>query len=77
MGIDHNKRLKEHLYYYSARISRDMSNLIKWLVLAVVTGCIVGAASTLFSFVMIDPHVPSLLFFTVCIILIILHFSSQ
>lgn len=50
MGIDHNKRLKEHLYYYSARISRDMSNLIKWLVLAVVTGCIVGAASTLFSF---------------------------
>ena len=35
MGIDHNKRLKEHLYYYSARISRDMSNLIKWLVLAV------------------------------------------
>ena len=49
MGIDHNKRLKEHLYYYSARISRDMSNLIKWLVLAVVTGCIVGAASTLFS----------------------------
>ena len=50
MGIDHNKRLKEHLYYYSARISRDMSNLIKWLVLAVVTGCIVGVASTLFSF---------------------------
>ena len=50
MGIDHNKRLKEHLYYYSARIIRDMSNLIKWLVLAVVTGCIVGAASTLFSF---------------------------
>ena len=31
MGIDHNKRLKEHLYYYSARISRDISNLIKWL----------------------------------------------
>ena len=28
MGIDHNKRLKEHLYYYSARISRDISNLI-------------------------------------------------
>mgnify|MGYP000638757283 CR=1 FL=1 len=50
MGIDHNKRLKEHLYYYSARVSRDISNLIKWLVLAVVTGCIVGAASTLFSF---------------------------
>lgn len=50
MGRDHNKRLKEHLCYYSARISRDMSNLIKWLVLAVATGCIVGAASTLFSF---------------------------
>lgn len=50
MRIDHNKRLKEHLYYYSARISRDISNLIKWLVLAVITGCIVGAASTLFSF---------------------------
>ena len=50
MGIDHNKRLKEHLYYYSARISRDISNLIKWLFLAVITGCIVGAASTLFSF---------------------------
>lgn len=50
MGIDHNKRLKEHLYYYSARISRDISNLIKWLVFAVITGCIVGAASTLFFF---------------------------
>lgn len=50
MGIDHNKRLKEHLYYYGARISRDISNLIKWLVFAVITGCIVGAASTLFSF---------------------------
>ena len=41
---------RQHLYYYSARISRDISNLIKWLVFAVITGCIVGAASTLFSF---------------------------
>lgn len=52
MGRDYNKRLKEHLYYYSARISRDMSNLIKWLVLALITGSIVGAASTLFSFML-------------------------
>lgn len=50
MGKNYNKRLKEHLYYYSGRISRDMSNLIKWLILALVTGSIVGAASTLFSF---------------------------
>ena len=49
MGIDHNKRLKEHLYYYSERISRDISNLIKWLVLA-VTGCIMVSCQPLFSF---------------------------
>ena len=38
--------------YYGNRIWRDMSSLEKWLILAVVTGCIVGAASSLFSYVL-------------------------
>lgn len=36
--------------YYYGEISRDVTNLFKWLFLAIVTGGIVGAASTLFSF---------------------------
>ena len=40
------------LRYYSGEIQRDVTNLVKWLILAVVVGCVVGAASTLFSFVL-------------------------
>lgn len=42
--------LKRKLQYYSGEIQRDVGNLVKWLMIAVVIGCIVGAASTLFSF---------------------------
>ena len=42
--------LKGKLQYYSGEIQRDVTNLVKWLMLAVLVGCIVGAASTLFSF---------------------------
>ena len=44
--------LKRKLQYYSGEIQRDVGNLVKWLMIAVVVGCIVGAASTLFSFVL-------------------------
>ena len=44
--------LKRKLQYYSGEIQRDVTNLVKWLILAVVVGCVVGAASTLFSFVL-------------------------
>ena len=43
--------MQEKAKYYGNRIWRDMSSLGKWLILAVVTGCIVGAASSLFSYV--------------------------
>ena len=38
--------LKRKLQYYSGEIQRDVGNLVKWLMIAVVVGCIVGAAST-------------------------------
>lgn len=41
---------KETLNYYGGRIRQDVTNLFKWLFLAVVTGGIVGGASSLFSF---------------------------
>ena len=44
--------MQEKAKYYGNRIWRDMSSLGKWLILAVVTGCIVGAASSLFSYVL-------------------------
>ncbi len=43
---------KEHLQYYSGRIRKDMTSLGKWLILAALTGCVVGGASTLFAFVL-------------------------
>ena len=44
--------MQEKAKYYGNRIWRDMSSLGKWLILAVVTGCIVGAASSLFSYIL-------------------------
>ena len=44
--------LKKKLQYYSGEIQRDVGNLVKWLMIAVLVGCITGAASTLFSFVL-------------------------
>ena len=43
---------KEKMLYYFGAIRRDMGNLFKWLILAVIIGCVAGAFSTLFSFVL-------------------------
>lgn len=37
------------LHYYGKRIWRDTSNLLKWLILSVLTGCLVGAVSSIFA----------------------------
>lgn len=37
------------IHYYGKRIWRDASNLVKWLALAVLTGCLVGVISSLFA----------------------------
>ena len=44
------KMVNEKLVYYKGEIKRDVGSLFKWLLLAVIVGCIVGATSTLFSF---------------------------
>lgn len=46
------RRIKETALHYAGAVWQDLSNLIKWLVIAAATGCIVGAASTLFSHVL-------------------------
>lgn len=43
---------KETITYYERHIRRDMTNLVKWLALAVLVGCVVGGASSLFSWVL-------------------------
>lgn len=52
MEKDNRQTPEEKFRYYSGAIRRDMGNLLKWLLLAVVVGCIAGAFSTLFSFVL-------------------------
>ena len=52
MEKDNMQTPEDKLRYYSGAIRRDMGNLLKWLLLAVVVGCIAGAFSTLFSFVL-------------------------
>lgn len=52
MEQEEKQKIQGKLRYYEGEIKRDVTNLVKWLMLAVVTGCIVGAASTLFSFVL-------------------------
>ena len=52
MERDNMQTSEDKLRYYSGAIRRDMGNLLKWLLLAVVVGCIAGAFSTLFSFVL-------------------------
>ena len=51
-SMEEKRPLKRKLRYYSGEIQRDVGNLVKWLMLAVLVGCIVGATSTLFSFVL-------------------------
>ena len=52
MEKENNQNPETKLQYYSRAIRRDMGNLFKWLILAVVVGCVAGAFSTLFSFVL-------------------------
>ena len=52
MEKDNRQTPEDKFRYYSGAIRRDMGNLLKWLLLAVVVGCIAGAFSTLFSFVL-------------------------
>ena len=52
MEKDNRQTPEDKFHYYSGAIRRDMGNLLKWLLLAVVVGCIAGAFSTLFSFVL-------------------------
>ena len=40
----------EYVIYYWERLRQNLSNLGKWLLLAVLVGCIVGGISSLFSF---------------------------
>lgn len=40
---------KQLVQYYAGRVWRDMGNFIKWLILAAVTGTIVGGCSSLFA----------------------------
>ena len=49
MNEQRSHRRTELLQYYSMRIWRDISNLIKWMILAVITGCVTGAVSSLFA----------------------------
>ena len=44
----HSRELKM-IHYYGRRIWRDAFNLVKWLALAVLTGCLVGVVSSLFA----------------------------
>lgn len=52
--MENNKRQasREKMQYYFGAIRRDMGNLFKWLILAMIVGCVAGAFSTLFSFVL-------------------------
>ena len=52
MENNNNQSPDDKFHYYSNAIKRDLGNLVKWLLLAVVVGCITGAASTLFSVVL-------------------------
>lgn len=45
-------RIKKHKIlkrYYTGRIKRDVTNFLKWILLAVITGLIVGGASSIFA----------------------------
>ena len=51
-GIQMKKETKEGRVFYLNRIRETMTSLGKWLLLAVVSGCVVGGISTLFAFVL-------------------------
>lgn len=45
-------KASEKIVYYKGRIWQDTASFLKWLLLSVVVGIVVGAASSLFSFVL-------------------------
>lgn len=48
----YERETKVMMHYYSRSIRQDMTSLFKWMCLAILTGCVVGGASSLFSFVL-------------------------
>ena len=42
-------RLEVMSHYYGKRIQQDMSNFVKWILLALLIGGVVGGASSLFA----------------------------
>ena len=49
---DHNNRILILLQYYYRRMKQDCKSLFKWILLAIITGFIVGGISSCFSFVL-------------------------
>ena len=49
---DHNNRILILLQYYYRRMKQDCKSLFKWIMLAIITGFIVGGISSCFSFVL-------------------------
>ena len=53
MGKENEKTLfdkgKILIYYYYERTRRDVNNFLKWLALAVLTGLVVGGATSVFA----------------------------
>ncbi|MDO4344664.1 MAG: chloride channel protein [Eubacteriales bacterium] len=46
---ERDQQIKEQVEYYKSRIRRDLTNLLKWLVLGAAVGCAVGAVSSFFA----------------------------
>lgn len=53
-GHDHDNRMKILIQYYYRRLKQDFISLLKWILLAVFTGIVVGGISSLFSFVLTE-----------------------
>ena len=49
---DRNNRLSIVMQYYFRRIKQDVITLLKWILLAILTGFVMGGVSSLFSFVL-------------------------
>lgn len=51
MEKDTNRINRNRVLYrfYSGRIKRDINNFVKWIVLAIIAGVVVGGASSFFA----------------------------
>ena len=51
MEKDTNRINRNRVLYrfYSGRIKRDINNFVKWIVLAIIVGVVVGGASSFFA----------------------------